>query len=113
MELVIASNNQNKIKEIKAILGKYFSNNYSLNAFFMMRWMSGFTSSEYDDKSLLTPQRTPGYATARIGIEQRFFRNFHLNLGIDNLFNYRVKVINTNVLPTPGRVYSATLRLQF
>ena len=26
MELVIASNNQNKIKEIKAILGKYFSN---------------------------------------------------------------------------------------
>jgi len=93
--------------------GKYFSNNYSLNAFFMMRWMSGFTSSEYDDKSLLTPQRTPGYATARIGIEQRFFRHFHLNLGIDNLFNYRVKVINTNVLPTPGRVYSATLRVQF
>lgn len=31
MELVIASNNQNKIKEIKAILGKYFSNITTLN----------------------------------------------------------------------------------
>ena len=31
MELVIASNNQNKIKEIRAILGKYFSNITTLN----------------------------------------------------------------------------------
>ena len=31
MELVIATNNQNKIKEIKAILGKYFSNITTLN----------------------------------------------------------------------------------
>lgn len=92
---------------------KYFSNDYSIGAFFTLRWMSGFTSSEYNSKDLLSPITTPGYATTRIGIEQKILRHLRLNLGIDNLFDYRPKVINTNVLPTPGRTYSATLRFQF
>ena len=130
MELVIASNNQNKIKEIKAILGKYFSNITTLNdknihqeipetgttflenALIKARTVNSLTGCAAlgDDSGLVVHalDGTPGVYSARYsGTGDDFKNNEKLIENLKGIENRKAKFVSVITLAKPnGETFS-------
>ncbi len=98
----------------------HFGENYFLSANFSARYLSGLKTfkNKYEQKgkdyiSIIVPDQYPYDLRCRLGIDQRFFKHYSLNLSIDNLFNFQPSKLYLTTPVTPGRVYSGTFRINF
>lgn len=92
---------------------KYYSSKYSVSANLSLRYLSSFTAARFDEQGYAVPISYPGYFYSRLALEQRFFKHYSLNLGVDNILDFRPQRIYVNTPVSPGRVYSLTFRVQF
>lgn len=92
---------------------KHFSEQYALYASLSGRYLSPFTSAQYDKDDRINAITLPAHFYGRLSVEQRFFKHYSLNLGVDNLFDYKPSRLYVSSPVTPGRVFSATFRIQF
>lgn len=92
---------------------KYYSPNYGVSANLSVRYLSSFTAAQFDEKGDVKAIFYPGYFYGRLSFEQRFLKHYSLNLGIDNLLDFKPNRIYVNTPVSPGRVYSATFRVHF
>ena len=94
---------------------KYRHKDYSVSADFSGRWLSGFTTAQYDDaqEDYTGTTRMPGYQLFKVGVTQQWRKYISLSLGCDNLFNFRPRVVSVDAPLSPGRSFFATLVLTY
>lgn len=92
---------------------EYNRPNYGLSVNLAVRFLSGFKSGVRTGDKTYEILSYNAATIGKLGLCQKFFKNYELYLGVDNLFGYQPNKVAYNTPLTPGRTYLATVRLRY